>query len=208
MKTFLENIRSKIKCWPPSDLTGPRNLGAQAQSPGWYPGQHGSHRVPGSPRPGEPRPAGPLGAGGWGEKLIREGATAWGARPGHSRTWGCVSQPNSNLGLHHWGVQPSPALPLCSLGERHILPLNGDSACQLPARQGLPPAEHGTLTPALLNSDLSHQMSTHTSCLIPSGSHASLSPPPLSRAFCASYRRSVCGLMCDLFHTESHSFVS
>ena len=134
MKTFLENIRSKTKCWPPSDFTGPRNPGAQAQSPGWYPGQHSSHQVSGSPGPGEPKPAGPLGAGRSGEKLTSEGGTAWGARPGNSPTW--ESQPDTNLGLHSSGVQPSPALPLCSLGERCILPLNGDSVCQLPCPSG------------------------------------------------------------------------
>ena len=123
MKTFLENIRSKTKCWPPSDFTGPRNPGAQAQSPGWYPGQHSSHQVPGSPGPGEPKPAGPLGAGRSGEKLTSEGGTAWGARPGNSPTW--ESQPDTNLGLHSSGVQPSPAL----LPDKLALPW---SACRTP----------------------------------------------------------------------------
>lgn len=71
-------------------------------------------------------------------------------------------------------AQPSHSVLLARDASFHSM---GIQCASCLARQGPRPAEHGTLTPALLNSDLSHQVSTHSSCLIPSGSHASLSSP-------------------------------
>lgn len=197
-----KNILNKIKHWQPSNFTGPRIPGAQAQGPGWYPNQRRSPGYPAVPRPGQPWPTRPLG---W-EKLMSECGAAWRAGPGHSRTWDCGSQPSTNGWLHSLGLQPSPASPLCSLGWRCFLPLDGNSVSQLPARHGPPAAECSTLTPALLNVDLSHQDGAHSQLpdphLLPcAGLHALSLMHPL----CVLHS-SMCGLISGLFHTRE-SFI-
>lgn len=88
-------------------------------------------------------------------------------------TWGFTAGVSSP-------AQPSHSVLLARDASFHS---TGIQCASCLARQGLCPAEHGTLTPALLNFDLSHQVSTHSSCLIPSGSHVSLSSPTSLKAF-------------------------
>lgn len=71
----------------------------------------------------EPRIPGLQGIG-W-EKLMSEWGTARGAGTRYSPSWGCMSQPDTNLWLRTLGFQPSPPalfspleMSLCMLGIR------------------------------------------------------------------------------------------
>ena len=65
-------------------------------------------------------------------------------------TWGFTARVSSP-------AQPSHSVLLARDASFHS---TGIQCASCLARQGLCPAEHGTLTPALLNFDLSHQVST------------------------------------------------